>query len=148
MRLVLDTNVVISALIWGGVPYQLLQAAAAGTVDLYTSPVLLDELRGVLARPHFAQRLIGQRRSVEQAVEFYAGLCRSVEPLHTPQVVLNDPDDDHVVATAIEAQAHLIVSGDKHLLQLKDGINIPALMAQDALLRIGSCGLDRAIFPL
>ncbi len=143
MRLVLDTNVVISALVWGGVPYQLLQAAAAGTVDLYTSPVLLDELRGVLARPHLAQRLMGQQRSVERAVEFYARLCRSVEPLHTPRTVPNDPDDDHVVATAIEAQAHLIVSGDKHLLQLKDSISIPVLKAQDALLRIGGGGQDR-----
>lgn len=140
MRLVLDTNVVISALVWGGVPYQLLQAAAAGTVDLYTSPVLLDELRAVLARPHLAQRLIGQRRSVDQAVESYARLCRSVEPQHTPRVVLHDPDDDHVVAAAVEAQAHLIVSGDKHLLQLKESINIPVLKAQDALLRIGGGG--------
>ena len=140
MRLVLDTNVVVSALLWGGVPYKLLQAAVAGEVELYTSAVLLDELRGILVRPHLAKRLIGQRRSVEQAVESYARLCHSVQPLHTPRVVLHDPDDDHVVAAAIEAQAHLIVSGDKHLLQLKDSINIPVLKAQDALLRIGGGG--------
>lgn len=140
MRLVLDTNVVVSALVWGGVPYQLLQAAVAGTVDLYTSPVLLDELRGVLARPHLAQRLVRQRSNVDQAVETYARLCRRVEPLHTPRVVVHDPDDDHVVAAAIEAQAHLIVSGDKHLLQLKDSINIPVLTASKAFLRIGSGG--------
>jgi putative PIN family toxin of toxin-antitoxin system len=130
---VLDTNVVISALVWGGVPYQLLQAAAAGTVDLYTSPVLLDELRGVLARPHLAQPLVRQHGNVDQAVEFYARLCHSVEPQHTPRVVPHDSDDDHVVATAVEAQAHLIVSGDKHLLQLKESINIPVLKAGDAL---------------
>lgn len=140
MRLVLDTNVVVSALLWGGVPYKLLQAAVAGEAELYTSAVLLDELRGILVRPHLAKRLIGQRRSVEQAVESYARLCHSVQPLHTPRVVLHDPDDDHVVAAAIEAQAHLIVSGDKHLLQLKDSINIPVLKAQDALLRIGGGG--------
>jgi len=133
VRLVLDTNVVVSALVWGGVPYQLLQIAAAGTVDLYTSPVLLDELRGVLARPHLAQRLVRQRANVDQAVEFYARLCHSVEPQHTPRVVPHDSDDDHVVAAAVEAQAHLIVSGDKHLLQLKESINIPVLKAGDAL---------------
>ena len=108
MRLVLNTNVVVSALLWGGVPYKLLQAAVAGEAELYTSAVLLDELRGILVRPHLAKRLIGQRRSVEQAVESYARLCHSVQPLHTPRVVLHDPDDDHVVAAAIEAQAHLI----------------------------------------
>lgn len=71
MRLVLDTNVVISAVLWGGLPYQLLHAAAAETVDLYTSPVLLEEMRGVLARPHLAGRLLAHgprlRRSGQRA---------------------------------------------------------------------------------
>ena len=133
MRLVLDTNVVVSAIVWGGVPFQLLQAAAAGTADLYTSPVLIDELRGVLARDHLASRLVRQRRSVDQAVEFYASLCQMVKPLDVPRIVPNDPDDDHVVAAAFAARAHLIVSGDKHLLNLKDSIAIPVLNAGDAV---------------
>jgi len=52
VRLVLDTNVVVSALVWGGTPYKLLQAATVGGVELVTSPALLAELRGVLAREH------------------------------------------------------------------------------------------------
>ena len=133
MRLVLDTNVVVSAIVWGGVPYQLLQAAAAGTADLYTSPVLIEELRGVLARDHLASRLVRQRRSVDQAVEFYARLCQMVEPLDVPRIVPNDPVDDHVVAAAVAARAHLIVSGDKHLLNLKDRISITVRNAGDAV---------------
>jgi putative PIN family toxin of toxin-antitoxin system len=57
MRAVLDTNVVVSALIWGGAPFDLLEAAAAGHVDLATSPVLLAELAAVLGRPHLKERL-------------------------------------------------------------------------------------------
>lgn len=133
MRLVLDTNVVVSAIVWGGVPFQLLQAAAAGTAALYTSPVLIEELRGVLARNHLASRLARQRRSVDQAVEFYARLCQMLEPLDVPRIVLNDPDDDYLVAAAVAARAHLIVSGDKHLLNLKDRIAIPVLKASEAL---------------
>ena len=140
MRLVLATNVVVSAILWGGVPYQLLQAATAGTVDLYTSPVfvLIEELRGVLARDHLASRLARQRRNVDEAVEFYARLCQMVEPLDVPRIVPNDPDDDHVVAAAVAARAHLIVSGDKHLLNLKDRIAIPVLKAGEALQFIAS----------
>ena len=133
MRLVLDTNVVVSAIVWGGVPFQLLQAAAAGTAALYTSPVLIEELRGVLARNHLASRLARQRRSVDQAVELYARLCQMLEPLDVPRIVLNDPDDDYLVAAAVAARAHLIVSGDKHLLNLKDRIAIPVLKASEAL---------------
>ena len=136
MRLVLDTNVVVSALLWGGVPYKLLQAAVAGEVELYTSAVLLDELRGILVRPHLAKRLAHQQRSVDDAVGAYARLCYSVIPLHTPRVVPNDPDDDHVVAAAVTAQADLIVSGDKHLLQLQGLISIEVLKAGEALQRL------------
>ena len=50
MRLVLDTNVVASALLWGGVPRQLLQAGRTQRVDLFTSPPLLAELADILAR--------------------------------------------------------------------------------------------------
>jgi len=48
MRVVLDTTVVVSALVWGGAPFKLLQAATNGDIDLYTSPVLMAELREVL----------------------------------------------------------------------------------------------------
>ena len=65
MRLVLDTNVVVSALIWGGVPYKLIEAAAAGDNELVTSSALLAELRDVLGREHLVSRLAKQRSSVE-----------------------------------------------------------------------------------
>jgi putative PIN family toxin of toxin-antitoxin system len=57
MRAVLDTNVVVSALIWGGTPFGLLEAATDGRVDLATSPALLTELAAVLERPHLNKRL-------------------------------------------------------------------------------------------
>lgn len=90
MRLVLDTNVIVSALIWGGTPYKLLQAATDGDIELFTSPVLLAELRGVLAREHLASRLVKQRSSVEQAIGFYGELAISVSPLTAPRAVPRD----------------------------------------------------------
>lgn len=113
MRVVLDTNVVVSGLIWGGKPYQLLQAATDGDITLYTSPMLPDELREVLAREHLAARLAKKAppSSVEQAVGFYGELAVVVSPLATPKAS-RDPDDDEVLACALAAQADLIVSGD------------------------------------
>jgi putative PIN family toxin of toxin-antitoxin system len=118
MRVVLDTNVVVSALIWGGTPFRLVQAATAGDIELYTSPVLLAELREVLSREPLAGRLVAQRSSVEAAIGLYGELAISVSPLAAPRTVPGDADDDHVVAAAVAARADLIVSGDRHLLDL------------------------------
>ncbi len=140
MRVVLDTNVVVSALIWGGTPFRLIQAATAGEIELYTSPVLLAELRAVLSRGHLAARLVEQRSSVEEAIALYGELAIRVSPLNTPRVVPGDADDDHVVAAAVAARADLIVSGDKaHLIPLSsiDGISIVSPAQAVSLVQAG-----------
>jgi putative PIN family toxin of toxin-antitoxin system len=87
VRIVLDTNVVVSALIWGGTPYRLSAAAVHGHLVLCTSPPLLAELREVLARGHLGSRLEQQRASVEEVIALYGALAVSVSPTATPRVV-------------------------------------------------------------
>lgn len=118
MRIVLDTNVVISALLWGGTPYRLIQAAAEGSLTLCTSKVLIAELREVLDREYLRARLGRHSRSLEQAISFYAELTISVSAVDVPRVVPADPDDDEVIAAAIDAKADLIVTGDRDLLSV------------------------------
>ena len=138
MRLVLDTNVVVSALLWGGTPYRLVEAAAAGDIELATSPSLLAELGEVLGRRHLASRLIAQRSSVEQAIVLYGEMTLQVSPLDTPRVVAGDADDDQVIAAAVAAQADLIVTGDRrHLLPLGSHQGIAIVSPAEALQRLG-----------
>lgn len=118
MRLVLDTNVVVSALLWDGLPYQLLQLAADGEVELATSPTLVTELNEILQRPQFKARIEARGVTAQNIASLYQQFAHSVEPVSVPRVVPDDPDDDHVVACTVAAKAHLIVSGDKHLLKL------------------------------
>lgn len=115
MRLVLDTNVVASGLLWGGAPSALLDAAQTGELELFTSSRLLAELAGILARAKFAKALAATGLSVEELVLGYADLATVVVSAAIPPAIAADPSDDHVLACAVTASADLIVSGDKHL---------------------------------
>ncbi len=129
MRLVLDTNTVISALLWQGAPRRILLSAHANVVQLYTSIPLLIELDDVLRRTKFQARLRQARVTANVLVLGYAALATTVEPVAIPPVILSDPDDDAVLACALAAQAEAIVSGDSHLLQLGAYAAIPILPA-------------------
>lgn len=118
MRVVLDTNVIVSALVWGGIPYRLLQLAEAGEITLVTSPTLIAELADVLGRTHLATRIAAQDMSAMALVAQYAAFAESVSPESVPAVIADDPDDDHVLACAVSGGVDMIVSGDKHLLRL------------------------------
>ncbi len=119
VRIVLDTNVVLSALLWRGTPYHLFAAARQhDRTQLFTSTVLLEELAEVLLRPVPAKRLAIIGRTARQILADYVDAVDLVTPLATPRVIADDPDDDHVIAAAIAAEADFIVSGDRHLLKL------------------------------
>ncbi len=133
MQAVLDTNVIVSALIWGGTPFKLFEMASDGRLTLYTSPALLAELREVLTRAHLARRLAQHRIAIEDALRLYEELCSAVTPLSTPRAVPNDIDDDQVIACALAARAELIVSGDSDLLVLHPWRGIHILNAAEAV---------------
>ncbi len=138
VRLVLDTNTVISGLLWGGTPGRLIDAAKAGRVELVSSAPLLAELQGVLSRPKFAQQLAQRGVTVADVFNGYAALVRLVVPAVIAPTISRDPTDDQVLATAIAGQADLIVSGDSHLLDLKQFMGIDVVAAGSAAQRVGA----------
>lgn len=118
MRLVVDTNIVVSALLWGGPPRRILDAARVQQVSLYTSPALLAELDKVLARAKLAHRFDLVGKTPAATIEGYRALATLVAAEPLPTAASRDPDDDHVIACAIAARAEIIVSGDRDLLDL------------------------------
>lgn len=126
MKIVLDTNVWLSALLWGGLPDQITQLAEAEQVQIYSSELLLWELENTLKRQKIQQRmmLIGvTEKSVYLAVRQIISIV-PIENIEIPQ--LRDPKDAMVIATAIASGSSKVVSGDQDLLILQEfkGIQI------------------------
>jgi putative PIN family toxin of toxin-antitoxin system len=119
VRLVLDTNVVASAILWGGTPRVLLQAARDKRVELFTSTAMLAELTDILGRRKFARKIAASQLTIDQLVDGYAQLAALVRPAATPRIA-PDPDDDVVIGTALAAKADLVVTGDKPLLTVSE----------------------------
>jgi len=133
MRLVLDTNTIISALLWKGAPHGLLATARERrATTLHTSAKLLAELVDVLSRNKLASAVAATGENPDTLLRRYVNLVQVHVPTVIPPAVLSDPDDDEVLACAIAANAQLIVSGDRDLLSLKTYRGIPIVNAAEA----------------
>lgn len=115
LRLVLDTNVAVSGLLWGGHSRRLLELALDNTIALYSSPVLVDELSQTLHYAKLGKRITAMETTAQALVASYSAMVTLVVPQQVPRVIVQDADDDQVLACAVEAHAHLIASGDQHL---------------------------------
>ena len=136
MRAVLDTNVIVSGLLWRDNPRRVLDCARDGIIEIFTSAELLEELEDVLSREKFAARLEAANVTVSELIAGYSALATVVEAKTIEPVILADPDDDAVLACALMAQCEIIVSGDRHLLDLKDYKEIRILKASEVLLEL------------
>jgi putative PIN family toxin of toxin-antitoxin system len=137
VRLVLDTNAAVSGLLWRGNPGKPIDAAQVGSATLHTPAPLLAELHGVLGRETFAKHLQARGLTATRIFEGYAALAAVVVPATIPAVVIDDPDDDAVLACAVAAKVDLVVSGDPHLVEPVRYDGIPIVAPADAVERLG-----------
>ena len=136
VRIVADTNTVVSGLLWSGPPQQVINAAREKRITLYSSVVLTAEFAEVIGREQFAKRLRAAELSAAELVSDYARLAKLVIPANINPTVAGDADDDQVLACALAAGADAIVSGGKHLRNLKTYQNISIVSAAEALARL------------
>jgi uncharacterized protein len=112
-RVVADTNILVSAIQFGGKPKQLLDLAVDGHVDLAMSEAILEEILRVL-RDKF-HRTPDELRETDKQLRVVG---RIVTPTESINVIDTDPSDDRILECAVAADADVIVSGDNHLLTL------------------------------
>jgi len=120
LKLVLDTNVVISGFLWGGIPYRIMRLAEMGKYRLFSSVPILEELEHTLAYDKFALQLTAANLNPAKARAEYEEIVTIVEPVPFAKIIVKtDPSDDKIIATALSARAEFIISGNSHLLDLR-----------------------------
>lgn len=130
MRVVIDTNVLISAIFWTGKPKQLLNQVRLGRLTFLTSEILLAELRAILTREDKPFRLSAEE--AEQVVAAMRDLAEIVQPQQRLSIC-QDEDDNRVLECAVAGRAEWIITGDRHLLDLKSFRGISIVTVADFL---------------
>lgn len=116
LRVVLDTNVLVSALISDGKSRELLKMGIVKQYAIVISDLILKELALVLSRPKF-------KTSQDEVQRVIVALMRTAEVVNVTsklKAVKEDPKDDMIVDTAYDGNANMIVTGDSHLLALNE----------------------------
>lgn len=121
-KVVIDTNVVVSAFGWGGKPADIIRLITSGKVLNFTSIEMLAELKKVVGY----SRLAFSETLQAEIIEIMFNASSIVERHESVNIIDDDTEDNKILECAISAGAEFVVSGDKHLLTLKsfEGIKI------------------------
>ncbi len=125
LKVVLDTNVLISAILFGGKPRETLEKAIRGEIRLCLSEPILEELKGVLQRSKFDY----SPEMIQVILTELTGIADFVDPSKTINAVPENPEDNRILECAVESKANYIITGDSHLRKLSRYLNIEVLNA-------------------
>lgn len=115
MKVVLDTNILISAIVFGGKPRDIFKRILSGKLRFAVSKEILNEVEGVLSGKKFRYPL----QAVHEIRNAIEELGENVVPDKRIDRIIKDPDDNRILECALAANADFIISGDNHLLELK-----------------------------
>src|SRR3989344_1957162 len=128
-KVTFDTNIFISAILFGGNPRQCLELAREGVIELVVSKAILLELAGKMGN-----KFLWEEAAVESLIEGIAGFAKIIIPEEQLDIIKEENADNRILECAISAKADFIVSGDKkHLLSLKKFRGIEIISARQFL---------------
>ena len=133
LRVVIDTNVFISSF-FGGIPREIINLWKEGEIVLCLSQSIIEEYIEVLNRLG-----LKDKKELFKLTRLFAEGYNSVFAANTPglNVVKNDPDDNKFIECAVELESRVIISGDKHLREIKKYINIEIISPREFVERFG-----------
>ena len=131
-KIVMDTNIVVSAgLEKLGHSFKIFEMVSGAIIENFTTVEILEEIRDVFQREEITRRIPENDRNF--IISVYEQKSILVKPAKKPKIVAEDPKDDKFIHCAITAKAKYIVSGDQHLLKLKQHHKIQILKPKEFL---------------
>lgn len=128
-KVVFDTNIYLSAIIFGGNPRTCLELARSGEITLFSSRAIFLELTEKLR-----EKFLWEEEDINEVIEGLLVFVKLVHPPKTVNVIKDDPKDNRILECALAVKTDYIISGDKkHLLALKIFKTTPILSAQKFL---------------
>ena len=128
-KVVFDTNVLISAILFGGSPRKCLELAIEGEIELYLSKEIIREVEGVLSREKFNIA----EENLRYIISSLDSIAKFVSPKSKLDIIKKDPQDNKLLECAIESESDFIISGDIHLLELSEFRKIKILKPAEFL---------------
>ena len=135
LKAVLDSNVLISGLLWKGSPNQIIKLSENKYIELFSSPQIIEEVEDVLKRKLFVSRIEAIKTTIEELIESLLSTVVIIHPKIKVNMVKEDKDDNKIIECAIQAEADAIVSGDNHLLKIKTAENIQIMTPTQFILK-------------
>jgi len=121
IKVVLDSNIIISALVFGGKPRIILEKIIFGKIEGIISTDILNELLGVLKDKfkYIPEELLKIKNLISNRFI-------TIKTNYIPNIIKEDPDDNFVLAICHKADINCVVTGDRHLLDVREykGIKI------------------------
>jgi len=130
VRIVVDTNVVISGTFFGGPPRRIIESIVSKEFEAYATPEIIDEYQEIVEE--MIRRKQGHLR--KDILSFFTAKVEIIEPM-TKVSICRDSDDDKFISCAIDAKALYIISGDKDLLEIEKYEGVEIITAADFCLR-------------
>ncbi len=133
IKLVLDTNTLISGFFWEGNEAELIRKIENNKAQLFISNEIIDEVESVIKRPKFRLVLEKTSQTPEQIISKIISLSHFVTGPKVKDTIKDDPSDEKFISCAVNAKADYIISGDNHLLNIKNYNSIKIIRTYEIL---------------
>jgi len=131
IKAVLDTNIYLSAILFGGLPERIIDLARSGTITVYCSDFIIAEIKKILKG-----KFEWDSERIKITIAEIKSITHRIDTRSELHIVKEDPSDNNVLSCALDSGASIIISGDRHLLKLNLYQGIPILTPRQFMDRI------------